>query len=40
MDIAGINEINFTDNDARTVKFGAHKGTDVGYNVQSAVDSK
>ncbi|MBU3106204.1 transposase [Clostridium gasigenes] len=40
MDIAGHNEINFTDNDARTVKFGAHQGTDVGYNVQSAVDSK
>ena len=40
MDIAGDNEINFTDNDARTVKFGAHQGTDVGYNVQSAVDSK
>ena len=30
MDIAGHNEINFTDNDARTVKFGAHQGTDVG----------
>ncbi|MGL5643037.1 MAG: IS1182 family transposase [Paraclostridium sp.] len=40
MDIAGVNEINFTDTDARTVKFGAHQGTDVGYNVQSAVDSK
>lgn len=40
MDIAGHTEINFTDNDARTVKFGSHQGTDVGYNVQSAVDSK
>ena len=34
------NEINFTDNDAKTVKFGAHQGTDVGYNVQAAVDTK
>lgn len=33
-------EINFTDPDARTVKFGATQGTDVGYNVQSVVDSK
>lgn len=37
---AGINEINLTDTDAKTVKFGAHQGTDVGYNVQAAVDSK
>ncbi len=36
----GVNEINFTDPDAKTVKFGAHQGTDVGYNVQAAVDSK
>jgi transposase len=35
-----INEINFTDPDAKTVKFGAHQGTDVGYNIQAAVDSK
>lgn len=35
-----VNEINFTDSDAKTVKFGAHQGTDVGYNVQAAVDSK
>lgn len=34
------NEINLTDPDAKTVKFGAHQGTDVGYNVQAAVDSK
>jgi transposase len=37
---SGINEINLTDPDAKTVKFGAHQGTDVGYNVQAAVDSK
>lgn len=36
----GVNEINFTDPDAKTVKFGANQGTDVGYNVQVAVDSK
>jgi hypothetical protein len=35
-----ISELNFTDPDAKTVKFGAHQGTDVGYNIQSAVDSK
>ncbi|WP_300380188.1 IS1182 family transposase [Clostridium sp.] len=35
-----VNEINFTDPDAKTVKFGAHQGTDVGYNIQAAVDSK
>lgn len=35
-----INEINLTDQDAKTVKFGAHQGTDVGYNIQAAVDSK
>lgn len=35
-----LNEINFTDPDARTVKFGANQGTDVGYNIQSVVDSK
>ena len=34
------NEINLTDPDAKTVKFGANQGTDVGYNVQSVVDSK
>jgi len=34
------NEVNFTDHDAKTVKFGANQGTDVGYNVQSVVDSK
>ena len=36
----GENEVNFTDSDAKTVKFGANQGTDVGYNVQSAVDSQ
>lgn len=35
-----VNEINLTDPDARTVKFGSHQGTDVGYNIQAAVDSK
>lgn len=35
-----INEINLTDPDAKTVKFGSHQGTDVGYNIQAAVDSK
>lgn len=35
-----INELNLTDPDAKTVKFGAHQGTDVGYNIQAAVDSK
>lgn len=35
-----VTEINFTDKDAKTVKFGAHQGTDVGYNIQVAVDSK
>lgn len=35
-----INELNLTDPDAKTVKFGAHQGTDVGYNVQAVVDSK
>ncbi|WP_411678629.1 IS1182 family transposase [Clostridium thailandense] len=34
------NEVNFTDSDAKTVKFGANQGTDVGYNVQTSVDSK
>lgn len=34
------NEINLTDPDAKTVKFGVNQGTDVGYNVQSVVDSK
>ncbi|SHH73866.1 transposase [Clostridium grantii] len=33
-------EINFTDPDAKTVKFGASQGTDVGYNVQTVVDTK
>lgn len=40
LEISGINEINFTDPDAKTVQFGAHQGTDVGYNIQAAVDSK
>lgn len=40
MDESGENEINLTDSDARTVKFGAHQGTDVGYNVQAVVDGK
>ena len=40
MDEADVNEINLTDSDARTVKFGAHQGTDVGYNVQTVVDYK
>lgn len=40
LDKNGVNEINFTDKDARTVKFGAHQGTDVGYNIQAAVDAK
>jgi len=35
-----ISEMNITDPDAKTVKFGAHQGTDVGYNIQAAVDSK
>ncbi len=34
------NEVNFTDSDAKTVKFGANQGNDVGYNVQTSVDSK
>lgn len=40
LEMNGVNEINFTDPDAKTVKFGAHQGTDVGYNIQAAVDSK
>jgi transposase len=36
----GVNEINITDPDAKTVKFGANQGTDVGFNIQAAVDSK
>lgn len=40
LEINGVNEINFTDPDAKTVKFGAHQGTYVGYNIQGAVDSK
>ncbi len=40
LEINGVNEINFTDPDAKTVKFGSHQGTDVGYNIQAAVDSK
>jgi len=40
LEINGVNEINFTDPDAKTVKFGAHQGTDVGYNIHAAVDSK
>lgn len=35
-----VNEINLTDLDARTVKFGSHQGTDVGYNIQTVVDAK
>lgn len=35
-----INEMNLTDPDARTVKFGANQGTDLGYNIQTAVDDK
>jgi len=34
------NEINLTDPDAKTVKFGANQGIDIGYNVQAVVDSK
>ena len=40
MDELGENEINLTDSDARTVKFGAYQGTDVGYNIQAVVDAK
>ncbi|MGL6105631.1 hypothetical protein [Romboutsia sp.] len=40
MDESRENEINLTDKDAKTVKFGEHQGTDVGYNVQAVVDSK
>lgn len=40
MDELGENEINLTDSDARTVKFGSHQGTDVGYNIQAVVDAK
>lgn len=40
LDKNGVNEINFTDKDARTVKFGAHQGNDIGYNIQAAVDAK
>lgn len=40
MDECGQDEINLTEKDARTVKFGANQGTDVGYNVQSVVDAK
>ena len=36
----GINEINRTDPDAKTVKFRANQGTDLGYNIQTAVDDK
>jgi transposase len=32
----GVNEVNLSDSDAKTVKFEAHQGTDVGYNVQTA----
>ncbi|MGL5757201.1 MAG: IS1182 family transposase [Paraclostridium sp.] len=35
-----LTSINLTDPDAKTVKFGASNGTDVGYNIQSVVDSK
>jgi len=40
LETKGINEINRTDPDARTVKFGANQGTDLGYNIQTAVDDK
>ena len=40
LEITGVNEINLTDPDAKTVKFGANQGTDVGYNIQTVVDSK
>jgi len=40
LEISGVNEINLTDPDAKTVKFGANQGTDVGYNIQTVVDSK
>ena len=33
-------EINRTDPDAKTVKFGANQGIDLGYNIQTAVDDK
>ena len=36
----GTSEINRTYPDARTVKFGANQGTDLGYNIQTAVDDK
>ena len=35
-----IDEINRTDPDAKTVKFGANQGTDIGYNIEAAVDDK
>ena len=40
MDETGKNEINFTDNDAKTVKFGAHQRTDLRYNIHVVIDSK
>lgn len=40
LETKGLNEINLTDPDARTVKFGANQGTDLGYNIQTAVDDK
>ncbi len=40
LDETNENEINFTDKDSKTMKFGAHQGTDLGYNIQTAVDDK
>jgi transposase len=40
LEVNGINEVNLTDPDAITVKLYQHQGTDVGYNIQAAVDSK
>lgn len=40
LETKGLNELNLTDPDARTVKFGANQGTDLGYNIQTAVDDK
>ena len=40
IDECGQDEINLTDSDAKTVKFGANKGTDVGYNIQVVIDAK
>lgn len=40
LETKGINEINRTYPDARAVKFWANQGTDLGYNIQTAVDDK